>query len=257
MIAALVLSAAVVCQDIPFRWTPGQIEVQVSVNHGPPAWFILDSGAERSIVRDDFGTNGRGVTLQIGGVTLANQDVMVMPLDNFKAQHRDIRGLIGYDFFASRAVTIDYAKKIVSACNAARPPLGAVMLPLTFAGRLPVVPVALTLADGRELRLQAMIDTGASQLMIVRHSFASAHGVDGKAAAAAPSLFGPASMKTVAARNIRIGPFTIETPSVKLFATGDTTETDALIGNALLQRFRVTFDYPRRRLLLSAASPPR
>ena len=256
MIAALLLSAAM-CQDIPFRWTPGQIEVQVSVNHGPPAWFILDSGAERSIVRDDLGTNGRAVTLQIGGVTLPNQDVMVMPLDNFKAQHRDIRGVVGYDFFASRAVTIDYAKKIVSACDTARPSLGTIMLPLTFAGRLPVVPVALTLADGRELRLRAMVDTGASQLMIVRHPFASAHGVDGKATTAAPSLYGPQSMKAVAARNIRIGPFTIETPSVQLFAAGSTTETDALIGNALLQRFRVTFDYPRRRLLLSAASPPR
>src|SRR6185503_4402116 len=130
-IVALVLAAAGAharCVDIPFRWTPGQIEISVAVNGRAPVWFILDSGAESSIVGSDLARelrlsraphSARGFAHNVdldlgGGLTLPNQDVMVMPLANFKAQHRDIQGLIGYDFFARYAVVVDYAKRIVS-----------------------------------------------------------------------------------------------------------------------------------------------
>ena len=121
MILALLLLAAAPCHSTPFHWTPGQIEIRVSVNGRPPRTFILDSGAEYSIVSSDLAKElglktaprgprefASGVSVDINGVQLANQDVMVMPLDNFKKQQRDIQGLIGYDFFVDRAVTSDY-----------------------------------------------------------------------------------------------------------------------------------------------------
>jgi hypothetical protein len=39
---------------VPFRWTPGQIEVEVSVNGTAPEWFIVDSSAEYSILDDQL-----------------------------------------------------------------------------------------------------------------------------------------------------------------------------------------------------------
>jgi hypothetical protein len=39
--------------EIPFRWTPGQIEVQVSFEGRPPIWCILDSGAEFSMLDEE------------------------------------------------------------------------------------------------------------------------------------------------------------------------------------------------------------
>ena len=36
MIGALLLAA---CVEIPFRWTPGQIEIPVSVNGRAPVWL--------------------------------------------------------------------------------------------------------------------------------------------------------------------------------------------------------------------------
>jgi hypothetical protein len=75
---------------IPFRWTPGQIEVEVSIDRRPPVWFIVDTGAESSIVaRSLAGERGdllRDVSLRIGPVELAHQDVRVLPLENFKKQ---------------------------------------------------------------------------------------------------------------------------------------------------------------------------
>jgi predicted aspartyl protease len=268
----LTLAAAQSCRDIPFRWTPGQIEIEVSVSARRPVWFILDSGAEYSIIRTDIAeelglTPERrmardfvsDVSFDIGGVKLVRQDAMVLPLDNFKQQHRDIRGLIGYDFFATRAVTVDYETSRLRVCPAAvfRPAADDVAVALTFAGRVPVVHAVLTLADGREVPMRAMVDTGAQAPIIVRHPFAEAHGLLETAvdAASSPSLFGARPMKAIAARNVRVGPASLDVPSVKVFASnagpGGFTETDALIGNELLRRARLTFDYARRRVLLA------
>lgn len=276
LLASLVLaiSAAAPCQEVPFRWTPGQLEIEVSVNGTPPRWFILDSGSEYSILRSDMPAElglrttqrmsrdfASGVNFDIAGIRLANQDVMVMPLDNFKKQHRDIQGLIGYDFFASHAVTIDYANRTVRRCDAAsfRPAADDVAVPLELSGRLPVVHAQLTLADGRTLRLRAMVDTGAQVPMIGRYPFAEAHKLfDGAGDAnPSPSLFGPQAMKLIATKQVGVGPATLDVESVRVFGasrgSGGATETDALIGNELLRLSRVTFDYAHRRLLLSPA----
>ena len=267
--------AATTCQDVPFHWTPGQIEIEVEVNGTKPRWFILDSGAEYSIIRSDMPAElglqttprmsrdfASGVSFDINGIRLANQDVMVMALDNFRKQHRDIQGLIGYDFFVAHAVTIDYARRIVRRCDAAsfRPAADDVAVPLEFSGRLPVVPAQLTLADGRTLKLRAMVDTGAQVPMIVRYPFAEAHKLfDGAGDTnASPSLNGPQAMKVIATKCVGVGPATLDVESVRVFGaptgSGGATETDALIGNELLRRSRVTFDYAHRRLLLAPRS---
>lgn len=266
------LFAASTCLEIPFHWTPGQVEIEVSVNGRPPRWFVLDSGAEYHVIGTDlakelalhtkprFGRDfASALTIEFSGVTLRDQDAMVMPLDNFKKQRRDIHGLIGYDFFASRAVTIDYQRHVVRACPASsfKPAPDDVAVPMEFAGRVPVVPVRLTLADGRTLSLRAMVDLGAQVALIVRYPYAEAHKLfDGaRETSASPSLYGPQAMKTIAAKSVAVGPTTLAVSSVRVFGassgSGGFTESDALIGNELLQRSRVTFDYPHHRLLLA------
>ena len=120
-----------------------------------------------------------------------------------------------------------------------------------------MVHAVLTLADGRELTVRAMVDTGAQAPMIVRHPYAEAHGLldEAKEANAGPSLFGPIAMKSIATRSVRVGPALLEEKAVRVFGTtngsGGFVETDALIGNELLRLARVTFDYAHRRLLLA------
>ena len=266
LLLPLLLAAATAhtCRDIPFHWTPGQVEIQVAVNGRQPRWFVLDSGAEYHVIGTDmakelgltttprFGRDfASGLSVNVGGIKLTNQDAMIMPLDNFKKQHRDIQGLIGYDFFASRAVTIDFQKHLVRACPSASA-AGKVAVPMELAGRLPVVPVTLTLADGRKLALRAMVDLGAQAAMIIRYPYAERHKLFEQArdTNVAPSLNGPQAMKTIAAKSITLGPTTLDVASVRVFAAGTNTETDALIGNELLRLSRVTFDYAHRRLLL-------
>src|SRR5262245_21936456 len=162
---------------VPFRWTPGQIEVEVSVNDGPPVWFIVDTGAEFSILGEElagrlglslhprFGRQfASGVSLRLGKVTMRNQDVMVFALESFRRQKRAIEGVIGYDFFARYVVSIDYAARTLSFYDPAayRAAPSATSIPIAFASRLVTVPVTITLEDDSKLEARVILDTGAS-----------------------------------------------------------------------------------------------
>jgi hypothetical protein len=133
---------------VPFRWTPGQIEVDVRVN-GTPATFLLDTGAEYSVVssrlaeRLGLPLEQRGarqfsedVALVMNDVILPHERVMVMPFDSYYARGRAIDGLVGYDLFARFVVKIDFTGRnlVIWEPSQFAPPKGAVPVPIAFAG---------------------------------------------------------------------------------------------------------------------------
>jgi hypothetical protein len=253
---ALLLLFAVA--TIPFRWTPGQIEVEVSIDGQPPVWFLVDSGAEGSFLARSIAGDGgdvlHDVSLRIGPVELAHQDVRVLPLENFKKQGRSIVGLIGYDLFRRYVVTIDYAAQTLTLDEprSFRRPRGAIVVPITFAGRLAAVPVTI---DSLPARLT--IDTGASEPLILRHPFAEAHGLLARAENPSPHLNVEGRTLTflrLPVARLMFAGRSFETLTAKIYATnagaGGFTGTDGLIGNEILRRFRVSIDYEHRKLYL-------
>jgi predicted aspartyl protease len=263
---------------IPFRWTPGQIEVQVSVNGDAPAWFILDTGAEFSILdeplvnRLGLTTRARlgrrfasGVSLRLGTIELHDQDVMVFALENFHRQRRSIVGVLGYDLFRRYVVSIDYAARTLAFHEPAT--YGALAsassIPIAFAGRLGTVPVTITLADSTPIQATVILDTGASQTLILRHPFAESHGLLQRAARHPATRAGSLETTTVTfarlpVRQLTLGDFSFLGPVLRLYLSADgaggSTETDGALGNEVLRRFTATFDYSRGRLYLKANS---
>lgn len=248
--------------DIPFRWTPGQIEVQVSVNGRPPIWFIVDTGAEYSIldreVAKSYGLNGQqfidGVTLAIGPVTLRNQRIMLLQLDNFRRQKREIRGLIGYDFFARYVVTFDFEEHVLhlSEPKSFKPPRGATRLRLQFAGRVSMIDTFLTIAN-RRIPARLEIDTGASQAVVLRHPFVESHDLLKVAANTTTSdsvASGLRAFVSLPVQQIEIAQWKFADPETSFYGTtqgaGGATDTDGLLGNDILRHFRVTVDYSGR-----------
>src|SRR5262245_39385675 len=150
---------------VPFKWTPGQIEVAVTVN-GTPATFLLDTGSEYSIVSTRLARQLRlaveprgtrdfagGVALGIGPLAMTDQSLMVMPSDTYIARVRQIYGFLGFDVFDRFAVKIDWTSKALTFWERAAfasPPLG-MAVPIVFAGRLPVMTGTLQLSAGRRL----------------------------------------------------------------------------------------------------------
>ncbi len=255
---------------VPFKWTPGQIEVDVRVA-GAAATFLLDTGSEYSIVSARLARVlglqtaprlGRefadGVRLQVGAVDLGPQPVMVMPFETYYARGRQIDGLLGFDVFERFVVSIDFASRrlMFHTPDSFPAPQAAVHVPITFAGRLPVVEGVLRLGDGRALPARLMVDTGASQSIMLRHPYATANGIFQIAGGerTAPSLAsGPRRLVEVPAEQLAVSGLTFDRPEVLAFTepvgSAASTQTDGLIGNALLSRYTLHVDYARRRLL--------
>ena len=256
---------------VPFAWTPGQIEVAVTVN-GTAATFLLDTGSEYSVVSTRLAERLRlatesggarafanGVTLGVGPLVMADQRVMIMPFDTLYARGRQIDGLIGFDFFERYAVRIDFGARTLTCWEHASfaPPAVAVAVPIAFSGRLPVVTGQLQLTPDRRLPVRLMVDTGASQSVMLRHPFATANGLLALATreTSTPSLAsGTRRMVEIPSEQLTIGGWTFDRPQVLAFAepTGSaaSTDTDGLLGNTLLSRFTLYVDYARKRLLL-------
>jgi predicted aspartyl protease len=274
-IALLAAPRAPAAARVPFVWTPGQIELAVRVN-GAPATFLLDTGSEFSVVSSRLASHiaiqtshegGRDfaedVAIELGTVKLSHQRVMVMPFDGYYARGRTIDGLIGYDFFARFTVCIDVRERALTIWepSAFRAPKGVVLVPITFAGRLPVVHAVMTQSDRAKWPVQLMVDTGASQGIILRYPFANQHGlldVAGQKETIAPTLAGgELRLLAVPIEQVKLGAWTFDRPSVLAHAeprgSGAYTATDGLIGNTLLSRFMLFVDYPRKRLLLQPA----
>jgi predicted aspartyl protease len=272
-IAALVSipAAAPSFARIPFTWTPGQIEVAVRVNDAP-ATFLLDTASEFSVVSTRVAArlqlrleplHGRDfaddVALAIGPVSLAHERVMVMPFDGYYARGRNIDGLIGHDLFARFVVAIDFTGHRLTLWepSAFKPPADAVVVAIEFVGRLATVRSTIKLSDGRSLNARLVIDTGASQGVILRYPFASnfvASASRRRPQEANSLASGTLSLVEVPVEEVSIGGWTFDHPDVLAHreptGSGAFTSTDGLIGNTLLQRFQLFIDYPHQRLLL-------
>ena len=274
LVCLLALTSAISAQPmatVPFLWTPGQIEVAVLVN-GTPATFLLDTGAEYSVVssrlagRLGLPLEKRGardfagdVELVLKDVVLPHQRVMVMPFDGYYARGRTIDGLVGYDFFARFVVEIDFkgGNLVVWEPAGFAPPKEAVSVPIEFAGRLPVMPSVLTLDGGAILQARLMVDTGASQAVLLRYPFAKSHDLldlKGEQSTAPSLASGTRSLMAVPVQQIAFAKWTFARPNVRAFAepigSAAATDSDGLIGNDLLARFTLFVDYSRKRLLL-------
>lgn len=272
-IAALVSIAAAAPSfaRIPFTWAPGQIEVAVRVNDAP-ATFLLDTASEFSVVSTRLAArlqlrleplHGRDfaddVALAIGPVSLAHERVMVMPFDGYYARGRNIDGLIGHDLFARFVVAIDFTGHRLTLWEPStfKPPADAVVVAIEFVGRLATVRSTIKLSDGRSLNARLVIDTGASQGVILRYPFASnfvASASRRRPQEANSLASGTLSLVEVPVEEVSIGGWTFDHPEVLAHreptGSGAFTSTDGLIGNTLLQRFQLFIDYPHQRLLL-------
>lgn len=271
MLLAATSNAKPATIEIPFRWTPGQIEVQVSVNGSGRYWFLLDSGAEYSILDTELAEMrgiakkprgggpqfASGATLVMGPVVLRPSEVMVLPLD-YRQRGRDIRGVVGYDLFERYVTTIDFEghRVLLDEPKTFRAPKTATLLPLTFSGRLPVIAITFKPENGKTLRAGVMVDTGAAPAIILRNPYARKHGLVERVVSSesSPTLMGRQTFARLPVAEMTLARWRFAKPITSIYQTtsgaGGSTDTDGLIGNDVLRRFRVTFDYSRKQFLV-------
>jgi hypothetical protein len=260
--------------ESPFKLRAGLIWVQVdSPRGGKPLQFILDSGAEASVM--DFQTArrlhlelGQPVTVRginsttlgywteslparVGGVDLPT-NFLAMDLSALSAAcHRQVDGLIGADFFAGRIVQIDFAKDKIRLLANSKPGMKAEVLPLQIQAarlRVPVEVVGLGKAWAR-------LDTGCASALHWAVSTAVLAGQDSSQELGV----GVTSVRIRQnSQSVRLGGLTLEHVSTGLHTEKLLAGEDGLLGAGLLSHFAiVTIDEPAGQLILEDFSTPK
>jgi hypothetical protein len=270
--------------ELRFSFSTRQPIVPIRVNDHPPAPFILDTGASIHIVdaglarrvglsaadgraltgggqRSETVHSASNVTLAAPGIVWERQQVTTSALGFPEQKH--FAGLLGAPVLRNYAVQFDFPNTTVRFYDPAdyRPPPGAVVLPFELAEDLPVIRITVD-AGGGPIGARLMIDTGAGTFIDLNRPFVEAHRLervlaDGAARDRPAAIGGAAPFVYGTGRRVTLGAIQFDRPRLGLSraiaGSSARADRDGIIGNALLQAFRVTFDYRRRSLVLERA----
>jgi len=264
---------------IPFEGE-NLIILPVRVNNSAPMRFLFDTGAGMSVLAaqtaaklklkkaDDLDARGvggtvqgflaKGVSLSMGGVTVRNLPVAVLPLD-FPCELSDIAGIIGYEFIKEFVVEIDYESKTMSFSNPQTYQYTGHgdLLPVELTGNTPRIRARIDLAGAPPQEGIFEIDTGSDGALTVNSPFIKKHSLLSLLGAKVDSVHRGAGgeSKSVDARirKFEIGRYVIAEPLVTFSEAREgvhaARDNDGPIGNEILRRFRIVLDYSRRRMM--------
>ncbi|WP_158443099.1 aspartyl protease family protein [Rubrivivax gelatinosus] len=220
-----------------------------------PAAEVAGGGAGRNPARET-----RIPSVALGALQARDVDALALDLSQVReALGRPIRAVLGYSLLAGRVVQFDYAQRRIRFLAAMPPALDAAALPFRDEDE---ILIDGALVDGH--RLVANLDTGSNASLQLTPRAAAALGLDGRLdelpAASSVGINGAATHRRTEVGEFRLGPVAARRVPAVLYAPGsghDDERWDLRIGNAFLQDYIVTIDYPRRRISLQPAAPGR
>lgn len=209
------LSAASAADPVPFALTgTGQILIPVMVNGSGPFQFILDTGANRSVIsatlaarlslepvavseivsstRSHWSHVVRVQSISLGSHTASNVLTPLVKSERIHAVHGQADGIVGQDVLIDAHYTIDYRRKRVIWLGGEGDTGPGVRLALRRCeGRLIV---ELPQSSGPDSVALLVPDSGASSLVLFRQ--------DGRTAISVTALSGFASVATITGQSL-------------------------------------------------------
>jgi hypothetical protein len=251
------------------------IFVPVRVNGSGLLSFVLDTGSARTLIDRTLATglglkaSGKGSLQGAGAGRVPIEFIPDVRLafpgvesTGFELSTADLRplesslgvkvdGILGYELFQRFVVTVDYESKSVTFClpEAFHPNNAAQSLPIELRDKWSFVKAELVLPGPVTIQDSFMIDSGSSDavdhpiVMKLQSRVSAESGV---------GLGTPVEGATARATSLRLGRYTLEGPIVS--CCGATDATSKMIGNEVLRRFTVTFDYPSSRMFIAPNS---
>jgi len=274
---------------IPFELINRHVIVKASVNASRPLSFVLDTGANQAIVRSEVakalnlrlagavtsrgagpgvqaGNRVTGATWSLVGLESVVQPVtLALPLTELApALGTDLDGIVGGEFIKQFVLELDYPARVVRLHDAASFTYQGrgETLPIEFtAGGHPVVTATVTPAD-TPIQRKFMFDIGSGLPLALHSPFVREHDLPGPQktirAIGAAGAGGRSTGRLGRVAALQIGSFTIRNP-ITLFSedTAGAFADTSLAGNIgaqIAMRFRIFFDYGRRRIVLEPSS---
>jgi hypothetical protein len=283
--AAAPISNAQRGRAMPFELVGnGYIFLPTRLNNAKPLWFSLDTGAGTiidaqqarasglklknnamgSIAESHFAMSmAEGVTINLSGLNLPDLTIPSYSLKSFEpAIGHYWDGVLGYEIFQRYVVEIDYAAKLIRFFDPATFHYGGggEIVPITMENNFPYVLARVALPGHHILEGRFLIDTGADSALTFYTPFLEKNSLRGKIKNSIDeSGANPTSKSSLAigrAQSIQLGKFVLSNPLAEFSQDTKGLLSDpkyaGLIGGGLLQRFKVIFDYSRRRLILEA-----
>lgn len=261
--------------EVPFERYAGLILVQVSIDGTPPRPFLLDTGGLNLLTPEaarELGIEGHGEQsvygvgggtqslqeaqvgqVRLGDVALRDQRFLLVDLPSVLTDRGDkppIAGLIGYELLRRFTTRLDYDRLTLTFSKAGGLAADDEALHLYFGDRTPRVPARVDGTAGL-----FMIDTGDAGELTVFGPFADAHSVrlHGRAGSArAGGVGGHIALRTGLLHRFELdGHALLELPASLSTARQGAFASRHLAGNlgqGVLSRFVLTFDYASRRL---------
>ncbi|MEM7147666.1 MAG: ankyrin repeat domain-containing protein [Verrucomicrobiota bacterium] len=259
---------------VPFETASGIPFVSVAINDREVGRFLVDTGAEFTVVRIDL-ANQLGLpwkkslgnvlqeaggtqelvwrqinSIKIGDLTFPLEKIAAADFSAIRETVADVAGVIGSDILERVPFTVDYQNKTIAFHN-----------PDAFEPDESTRPLALNIADGRPhtpvqlldtTPVSCLIDTGMEGALSVNSSFANNHTSltdplrtwRSQAVGASHELV--RTRKRLPPNSVTIFDTTIDAPlGLDLI---DDASHDGAIGAVILSRFRLTYDYQNKTL---------
>jgi hypothetical protein len=261
-------------EDIKARRVATRLSVEVRVNGRGPYQFLVDSGADTSVIgvriarelQLPLGTpvvlnnmtdsnivdRVQGVEITLGPSTIGHLELPVLREEDVGGA-----GMIGIDALASQRLMLDFEKRLINVEDPNKPPK-AVFGEIVVTGRLKRGQLILTEVSAAGLRLDAVVDTGSEITIgnlalrdkLVRRRGAkfqtvSVIGVTGKALDLQIAEIPELRLGKVILQNVPMA--FADVPPFRTF--GLQTTPSLLLGTDLLETFRrVSLDFRRRKV---------
>jgi len=255
-----------------FDWRKGMIFVPVRINGSSPLAFVLDTGSTKMLLDSSVATalglkpvgagslQGAGagsiatkfihdVSIGLPGIDSAGYEFSTADLEPLRTSLGvKVDGILGYEFLSRFVVTVDFESRNLTVVQpeAFHSNGSEQELPIELRNKWPFVKGELVLPGPVTVQDSFLIDSGSSDavdhpiVMDLQSRVASTSGV---------GIGTPIQGATARATSFRLGRYSIAAPIVS--CCGATDATSRLIGNDVLQRFTVTFDYPSSRIFLA------
>jgi predicted aspartyl protease len=198
-------------------------------------------------------------TLHLPGLNIDSLDFHVNDYDILTSVYGDkIDGIVGYSFFSRYIVHIDYDSMQITVFTRGpfRYPRGGYMLRPIIAG-LPIVGADLK-EDSKRFNSRFYFDTGAGLCALLSTDFVADSSVLDRRKkiyyTQAQGMGGKANMQLTTVKEFRVGPYRFRNVPTYLFDDQYNVTSypnlAGLVGNDILRRFNVTFNYERRCIYL-------
>ncbi len=270
--------------EIPILIRQNQLILELRINQSPPKRFLLDTGAEATLIHDaqlrPYLQKKHARTCQIGGhgPELA-QTAEVFPMNTIhigplRGQHQTlvylagqdylsprigipISGVIGFHIFQSLVAELDYKRSvlILHQKDSYQASPNQVTLPLQSNHNRPFVQLGLLNAQGLPSSKRFLVDTGASLSLWLPAEMERSLATKKRGPAyIGTGIYGPIKGQKAELPLVQIGPLKMHNVPVfsspSQIVSTQTHQDYGILGNDFLKNFRVIMNYPQKQISL-------